>query len=525
MTGMRGKTAIVGIGKTPWYKRGTSPDSEVKMAVRAIVAAAEDAGVDPRDVDGFVSWGSEKNSGTNMMAALGTRELRYGALVWMHGGGSSGSIGLASMAIATEQAEYVVVIRAMAEKGANSRLGRAVFQGLNPPHLRVNGMSIPAQNFAMHASRLLDGDGLPRESVRDFVLANSHHAERNPDATGRLAELDAETYESSRSPIEPLHLFDNSRENDCAIALLLTSAERARDLHQTPAYVLASTMGRYGGADSHRWQSPDGKTTSGFRSVADRCWKQSGYGPADVDVVQVYSNSSTAAVAGLIDHGTGDDEVLSEFERSWAYIVQVVNDRRAEPTGDVISQLIAWDPPFTDEQIHMMILNVSLGANDTTKSLLAQALIYVDKHPELRARFMDRPDEIRPAIDEFLRLMPVAMGPCRTATRDVEIDGLVIKKNERLMLSFPAANFDPAKYPNPQDFDLDRGAAQHLAMGVGTHFCLGAWLAKTISATTMRQLLTRCPNFSIDHDAVVIGPNRSSLTVLQRVPAVVGELP
>jgi cytochrome P450 len=228
----------------------------------------------------------------------------------------------------------------------------------------------------------------------------------------------------------------------------------------------------------------------------------------------------------MVDTGShGEDEVQSEFDRSWEYIVQVVNDRRAEPRDDVISHLIAWDPPFTDDQIHMMILNVSLGANDTTKSLLAQALIYIDQHPDLRARFIEHPEEIRPAIDEFLRLTPVAMGPCRTATRDVEIDGVTIREGDRLMLSFPSANYDPHKYPHPREFDLERGSAQHLAMGVGTHFCLGAWLAKSISAITMRQLLKRCPNFSIDHEAVEIGPNRSSLTVLQRTPAVVGALP
>ena len=300
---MRAAAAIVGIGNTPWCKRGTAADSEVKLAVRAVVAAAEDAGIDVRDIDGFVSWGSEKNSGTNMMSSLGTRDLRYGALVWMHGGGSAGAIGLAAQAIATGQAENVVVIRSMAEKGADSRLSRAVFQGIDPPHLRVNGLSVPAQNFAMHASRVLDGDGLPRECVRDLVLASYYHANRNPNAYGRGTDLDAETYAESRSPVEHLHLFDNSRENDCSIALLLTSAERAKDLPHTPAYVLASTMGRYGGADSSLRQSPDGHTTAGFRSVADRCWSQSGYGPSDVDVVQVYSNSSTAAVNGLIDHG------------------------------------------------------------------------------------------------------------------------------------------------------------------------------------------------------------------------------
>jgi cytochrome P450 len=203
----------------------------------------------------------------------------------------------------------------------------------------------------------------------------------------------------------------------------------------------------------------------------------------------------------------------------------VVNDRRAEPRDDVVSALVQWDPPFTDEQIHMMILNVSLGANDTTKSLLAQAVIYIDKHPELRAQLSEHPELIRPAIDEFLRLIPVAMGPCRTATRDVQIGEITIREGDRLMLAFPSANYDPKKYPHPSEFDLERGSAQHLGMGVGAHFCLGAWLAKSISTVTLRELLRRCPNFSVDHENVRIGPNRSSLTMLPAAPARVGALP
>jgi cytochrome P450 len=218
----------------------------------------------------------------------------------------------------------------------------------------------------------------------------------------------------------------------------------------------------------------------------------------------------------------GDDEVGEEFRSSWASIEQVVIDRRAIPRDDVISALVRWEPAFTNEQVHMMILNVALGANDTTKSLLAQALIYVDEHPEVRRHLAAHPDDIRPAVEEFLRLIGVAMGPCRTATRDVEIDGILIKENERVMLSFPSANHDPTKYPHPEEFDLARGAAQHLGMGVGTHFCLGAWLAKAISAETIRQLVTRCPNLSVDQDAVVIAPNRSALTALERTPAHVG---
>jgi len=314
---MRGAAAIVGLGQLPWYKRATAPEPEMKLALRAVVAAAEDAGLDTRDIDGFVSWGSEKNAGQYLMSGLGMRELKYGALMWVHGGGSAGAIGLAASAIATEQAEIVVVIRAMAEKGADSRLMTAVWQGINPPHQRVHGMSAPAQGFAMGASRLLEHDGLPRSALWALVQASYYHASRNPNAYGRQADLDREAYEASRCPVEPLHLFDNSRENDSAIALILVSAERAKDLRQTPAYVLASPMGRFGGNDLGASQGPDGRTTAGFRSVAQRCWQQSGYGPDDVDVAQIYTNASSAAVNAIIDHGfcTWDDVgKLMQFE-------------------------------------------------------------------------------------------------------------------------------------------------------------------------------------------------------------------
>lgn len=310
---IRGAAAVVGVGQLPWYKRGTAPDSEFEMAVQAVIGAAEDAGMDPRDIDGFVSWGSEKNTGQNMMAALGTRELKFGALMWTHGGGSAGSVGLAAMAIATGQADAVVVTRAMAEKGADSRLSKAVYQGAEPPHERVNGLVLPAHSFAMGASRMLEHDGLPRSAMRNFVLASYYHANRNPNAFAHHTEVNAETYDASPYPVEPLHIFDNSRENDCAIALLLVSSERAKDFSEKPAYVLSAPMGRYGGRDSSAEQGPDGRTTAGFRSVARRCWEESGYGPADVDVAQFYSNASSAAVNAMIDHGfcTWDD--VGEF--------------------------------------------------------------------------------------------------------------------------------------------------------------------------------------------------------------------
>lgn len=311
MLNMRGQAAIVGIGETPWYKRGTSPHSEFSNAIRAIVAASDDAGIDPADIDGFVSWGSERNSGTYMMGSLGTKELRFGSLVWTHGGGSAGSIGLAATGVATGQTDYCVVIRSMAETDSNSRLNVAVNQGGPPAMARANGMVSPAQLIAIEAERSFH-DGLSRDALWAFVEASYHHANRNPNAYGREMRLDREDYDNARMPVEPLKLFDNSRENDKAIALIITSAERAKDLRQPPAYILSSMHGRYGDRDHSFSESPDGRRTSGYRAVAKRMWEQSGYQPADVDVTQVYSNTSIFGLVGMIDHGLVTWENVNE---------------------------------------------------------------------------------------------------------------------------------------------------------------------------------------------------------------------
>ena len=97
--GFRGATAIAGIGHTPYYRHGTSPAPEMKLCLSAIIAACEDAGIDPADIDGFVSYGSERNTGQKLMPALGTKRMRFAALAWTHGGGIPGAVGLAATAI------------------------------------------------------------------------------------------------------------------------------------------------------------------------------------------------------------------------------------------------------------------------------------------------------------------------------------------------------------------------------------------------------------------------------------------
>jgi acetyl-CoA acetyltransferase len=312
MSALRGRTAIVGVGQTPYYKRGTSPDSDVKLALRAIVAACEDAGIDPRDVDGFVSYASERSDAPRLMAALGTREVRFPALAWIHGGGIPGALGLAGTAIVAGQADVVVVYRSMAER-VGQRLRVNVAQNDTTAQYLVNGIESPVQILALRAQRLMQADGVPRSALRAVTRASYYHARNNPRAVGRQTNLDDETYDGARMIADPYKLFDCSRENDGACAVLIVSAERARTLARKPAYILSAPMGTLegGGALEENWRSY--YATAGQAGLARRLWAESGYGPEDVDVAQVYMNNNAMGIGALIDHGFCTAENAGEF--------------------------------------------------------------------------------------------------------------------------------------------------------------------------------------------------------------------
>ena len=309
----RGAAAIVGIGQTPYYKRGTSPDGEMKLALRAIVAAAEDAGLDPSEIDGFVSYGSERNTGQKLMPALGTRALRFAGLAWTHGGGIPAAVGLGAMAILAGQAEAVVVYRAMAE-GSNQRLQVAVTQDDTPAQFLANGVDMVLQRSAMRTQRMIEHDGVPRATLEAIAQAGYYHAQNNPGAAGYGTTLSHEAYASSRYISEPYHLYDCSRENDGAAAVLLVSAARARTLRQTPAYLLSCPMGASATMGS-REDNHEPYTSVGFIDLAARMWAESGYGPTDVDVAQIYENFTGMAVASLIDHGFCTSAGAGDFLR------------------------------------------------------------------------------------------------------------------------------------------------------------------------------------------------------------------
>ena len=312
---LRGATAIAGVGYRQ-YKRGTAPAPERGVLVRAIVDACEDAGFDPADVDGFVSYGDDRNEPVRLMPDLGTRELTWSSSVWGGGGGGiAGAFGIAAAAIMTGQASAVVIFRALVE-GDSGRLSAAVMAHHLNDHMAGAGMVAPAQVCAMRAMRLFQHHGVPQSVCEELVRASYHHGARNPDAVAYGKELDLDDFRTARWIAEPFRLFDCSRENDGAGALLMVSAERARDLRKPPVSLLGVAQGtEKGWGDLLENDDEDLYASAGFRPVARRLWAQTGLTPADIDVVQLYENFSAQGVASLIDHGFCTYESVADVVR------------------------------------------------------------------------------------------------------------------------------------------------------------------------------------------------------------------
>jgi acetyl-CoA acetyltransferase len=312
---IRGRVAIVGIGETTYYKHGRAPESEFALALRAILRACEDAGIDPRQVDGFASYSNDRNDPSRLAAALGLPELRFSNMQWGGGGGGgSAAVGNAAAAVAAGYADCVVVFRALAQ-GQFQRFGAAPPGGTVSGEAALTfpyGLISPAQRFAMRVMRFMHDHGVRPEAQRAIALASYYHAQANPRAVMHGRPLTPQAYDASRFIVEPFRLFDCCMENDGAAALVLVSAERARDLRRPPAYLLGVAQGsEY--RNAARGHNAPTYASSSFTTVAPHLWEMAGLGPKDVHVVQSYENFTGGVLMSLVEHGFFAPEEANDF--------------------------------------------------------------------------------------------------------------------------------------------------------------------------------------------------------------------
>ncbi|GAA4663584.1 thiolase C-terminal domain-containing protein [Gordonia humi] len=312
-TGLR-DVAIVGVGATPYYKRGESwPQTTTQMACEAILAACEDAGVSVKDIDGFAYYSGagagygEKMDTADFMETLGIPEVTFTASLTSGGGGSAGSIGLARAAIVAGDATMVVTVMALQQ--SRQRLG-TVFAAVAPDpvnsFLQPSGLAGPGHLMSVLARRHMYLYGTRREAFCEIAMAERQNAQNRPKARFRGTPLTKEDYFGARMIAEPLCLYDFCQETDGAVAVLTTSIDRARDLKQKPVPLVAAAHGgtkEWGRAFAWMGMPDEYFASAGNKPIADRLYRQSGLTPGDIDVALLYDHFSPMVLMQLEDYG------------------------------------------------------------------------------------------------------------------------------------------------------------------------------------------------------------------------------
>ena len=213
----------------------------------------------------------------------------------------------------------------------------------------------------------------------------------------------------------------------------------------------------------------------------------------DRDRLQKWSDELIKGADGKIVDG-----VIEQFTDFCGYITEVIEARRAEPKDDLTSILvhatIDGEPGFDLDGLISELLLIMIGGNETTRNVISGAMEALSANGDQRKALVDDPSLLPVAAEEFLRWVTPIVNFQRTVVEDTELAGVPLAAGERLLLLYGSANRDEAVFgPTAAEFDIRRDPNPHVAFGFGTHFCLGASLARLEIKVMYEELLRRLP--------------------------------
>lgn len=197
---------------------------------------------------------------------------------------------------------------------------------------------------------------------------------------------------------------------------------------------------------------------------------------------------------------------LDAFMAYNEYTMNKIEQRRAEPTEDLISVLVHAEVDgqrLSNDDILQETLLILVGGDETTRHTISGGIEQLIRHPEQWELLQNNPDKIPLAIEEMLRWTSPLKNMARTITADTEFHGAQLRKGEKMLLMFESANFDEAQFGDPEKFNIQRDPNSHLAFGFGTHFCLGNQLARIELINMIGAVLKRLPDLQLASDAVL----------------------
>ena len=297
------EAAIVGVGQTRYSKN--SGVSELALACEAVRGAIADAGLEAREVDGLVTFLMDSSDEVEVARNVGLGDLTLLSRVAYGGGAAVPLIHQAAMAVATGVCRNVVVYRAL-----NGRSGLRMGQGVSGEIVTSDlihwswympfGMLTPASWVALAATRYMHETGASEESFAQVALSTRKHAVNNPAAAFYKKPLTREEYFASRMICEPLRLYDCCQETDGGCALLVTSAARARDAKQKPAWVRGVSQAAFDGQEQMTsFYRPSMAWLPEMELAGRIAYEQAGLAPADIDATALYDAFSVEVLMQL----------------------------------------------------------------------------------------------------------------------------------------------------------------------------------------------------------------------------------
>ena len=315
----RDKAAVVGIGysRSPLAPGGFSKNSGetvLTLAMRAAIEAAKDAGIDPRQLDGAAMYGLNDSVGAGqVLGALGCPTINYNSTLVGGGNYPSFIILQAADAVIHGTCDYMLVYRAMNGRSGvrMGQLGGGAGGGSNrvggPSQFSsIYGLAGPPSGYAMNARRYMDMYGVTSEDFAHWAVNSRSNAVKNPRAMMRTP-ITVEDHQNSRYVADPYHLLDCCLETDVACAMIITTAERARDLKKRPIYISAAIGG----------SSPLPDTVdTGLKLIGPRLLEAAGIERKDIDIFNGYDNFTDCPMRMIEDMGWCGRGEAGAFVRS-----------------------------------------------------------------------------------------------------------------------------------------------------------------------------------------------------------------
>jgi len=213
-----------------------------------------------------------------------------------------------------------------------------------------------------------------------------------------------------------------------------------------------------------------------------------------------------------------DPEVMAAAHQAFieysAYVTGIIEERRQEPQDDLVSILVGAKDQglltnfgreaisdletqehmeLANDELIMLLTVLMVAGNETTRNGISGGIQLLIENPDERQKLINDPELIPSAVEEMVRVVSPVRSFGRTVTRDTELAGQELKAGQTVMIIYPSANRDPAEFDDPDVFRVERHP-HHLGFGLGSHFCMGANLARMEMRVAFEELLRRMPD-------------------------------